>query len=229
MTSSSLTDTGSVYQNMQALYGGVFKCSNCNFTIAGGNMDGSLALSGGAIMVENSASGLITSTTFIGTSALYFGGVMSLTMAGLSSPTPSNVTFRQCPNITSNSAKAGGVFYFNQPYITVILDRVVIMNPSATAGGVAKIDSGGGFIMLNSQIANVQALYASVLFSQSPNFKMVIANSTVVCNPDYSEDLVMGAFQSDEASANEQNTFYLSGNEGTQISLSQSSFSQFGI
>ena len=189
MTSSSLTDTGSVYKNMQALYGGVIKCSNCNFTIAGGNMDGSLALSGGAIMVENSHS-------------LYFGGVMSLTMAGLSSPTPSNVTFRSCPNITSNSAKAGGVFYFNQPYITVILDRVVIMNPSATAGGVAKIDSGGGFIMLNSQIANVRALYASVLFSQSPNFKMVIANSTVVCNPDYSEDLVMGAFQSDEAFTN---------------------------
>lgn len=36
---SILSDSSSSYKSIQALYGGVMKCTDCNFTISSGNMD----------------------------------------------------------------------------------------------------------------------------------------------------------------------------------------------
>jgi hypothetical protein len=72
--SSNFTDSGSTYTQMQALYGGVLMCSSCNLKISDSSMDGSYSLSGGALMVENAGAGTITRTSFVGTSALYYGG-----------------------------------------------------------------------------------------------------------------------------------------------------------
>lgn len=150
-------------------------CSSCTLSISNSKMDGSSALSGGAIMVENSASGTIQSTSFIGTKALYYGGVMSLSLAGLSTPVATTITFKDCPDLRDNSALSGGVFYLNQPMITVVLDNVEITNPTAAEGGVAKIDLGMGLTIKNSNIKDVNAVFASVLFSQSIKFNLEIS------------------------------------------------------
>jgi hypothetical protein len=42
-------------------------------------MDYNQALSGGIFMIENSATGLIQSTSFVGTKAKLYGGLMSVT------------------------------------------------------------------------------------------------------------------------------------------------------
>lgn len=75
---------------------------------------------------------------------------MSLSLAGLSTPVATTITFKNCPDLRDNSALAGGVFYFNQPMITIVLDNVKISNPSANGGGLAKVDLGKGLIIKNS-------------------------------------------------------------------------------
>lgn len=110
---SILSDSSSSYKSIQALYGGVMKCNGCNFTISGGNMDYNQALSGGIFMVENSATGLIQSTSFVGTKAKLYGGLMSVTQSGLTAPSPSTITFLNCQNIKNVRADMGGIFYLN--------------------------------------------------------------------------------------------------------------------
>jgi hypothetical protein len=67
---TKLYDKMSNYVNIQSLYGGIMKCQDCNFEFFGSNMDYNKALSGGVFMIENSATGLIQQTSFVGTKAV---------------------------------------------------------------------------------------------------------------------------------------------------------------
>ena len=55
------------------------KCSDCEFSFTNSNLDNNKALYGGVFNIENSASGTVTSSSLIGTKAIYQGGVMSVT------------------------------------------------------------------------------------------------------------------------------------------------------
>lgn len=75
---TKLADSESKYIQMQALYGSIMKCRNCEFSFKLSKMDNAIAESGGAFMVENNGVGLVEKTSFIGTSALNQGGVLSI-------------------------------------------------------------------------------------------------------------------------------------------------------
>jgi hypothetical protein len=67
LTETKLSDKNSKYENIQSLYGGVLKCSDCEFNVSMSNMDYNRAVYGGVIMVENAGQGLIISTSFVNT------------------------------------------------------------------------------------------------------------------------------------------------------------------
>jgi hypothetical protein len=48
-----LNDKNSKYENIQSLFGGVVKCSDCEFNFTGSTMDFNRAVYGGVFMVEN--------------------------------------------------------------------------------------------------------------------------------------------------------------------------------
>lgn len=91
-------------------------------------------------MVENSASGLVMSSSFIGTKAKLQGGVMSVTQSGITQPTITKIEFRNCPKIEDSRADMGAVIYINQPYINITLNSVKISRPVARNGAVAHIE-----------------------------------------------------------------------------------------
>lgn len=64
---TKLADSSSKYIQMQALYGSIMKCRNCDFSFLLSKMDDAIAESGGAFMIENNAVGLVERTSFIGT------------------------------------------------------------------------------------------------------------------------------------------------------------------
>ena len=56
---------------IQALYGGVMKCTDCDFTFTNSNLDFNRALYGGIFNIENSATGSVISSSLVGTKAIY--------------------------------------------------------------------------------------------------------------------------------------------------------------
>ena len=133
------------------------KCTDCDFSFAYSTLDNSKALYGGIFNIENSAKGTVTASSMIGTKATYQGGVMSVTQSGISQPTVTKISFVNCQKIEDASAQDGGVFYVNQPYINITLDRVKIKRPQAAAGAVAFIERALQFEILNSQIQDLNA------------------------------------------------------------------------
>jgi hypothetical protein len=95
------------------------KCRNCLFTFTDSILDGSEAESGGAFMIENNGEGIVTRTSFKFTKALNQGGLMSVVQSGLVQLDDKLIKFVDCFNIFENKAKQGGVFFINQPRITI--------------------------------------------------------------------------------------------------------------
>ena len=63
-------------------------------------MDGCYAESGGAFMIENDATGLVLSTSFIGTHAKNQGGLMNVVQSGLVTLSDTKyIVFDSCPLI----------------------------------------------------------------------------------------------------------------------------------
>jgi hypothetical protein len=131
LDTTKLVDSKSQYIGIQALYGGVMKCSSCQFSYTDSIMDNNRALQGGIFLIENSASGIVTRTSFIETSASVNGGVMSVVQSGLTTPIETLIEFKDCPNIKYSKAEIGAVFYINQPYIKIKLTGVTISYPEA--------------------------------------------------------------------------------------------------
>lgn len=63
------------------------KCTDCTFSFTQSALDFSQALSGGAFLVENAATGLVLRSSFLGTQAKTTGGLLAITSSGLSSTT----------------------------------------------------------------------------------------------------------------------------------------------
>ncbi|TNV88247.1 hypothetical protein FGO68_gene13755 [Halteria grandinella] len=228
LVDTKLFDSFSKYVGIQALYGGVMKCTNCEFTIKDSVMDDNRALQGGIFLIENSASGTVQRTSFINTKAQVNGGLMSVIQSGLNSPVETLIQFLDCPNIKGSKAETGAVFYLNQPYMKILLKSVTIQYPKATVAAVARIDSGLSFSLENVIIQNVAATESAILYSQSPKFTLSIASSTITCDTLYSSDDQIAPLKKEYVEFNSTNTFFISGGSETQVKISKSTFSQCG-
>ena len=83
---------------------------------------------------------------------------MSVVQSGLSAISKTKIKFVDCPYLNGNQAQQGGVFYMNQPNITIHLLNSQISNSRATqTAGVIYIQSGVGFILEDSIIKDVFA------------------------------------------------------------------------
>jgi hypothetical protein len=129
---SKLSDEFSSFIEITALYGSVMKCRNCYFSFTDSILDGSEAESGGAFMVENNGEGIVTRTSFKFTKALNQGGLMSVVQSGLVQLDDKVIKFVDCLNIFGNIAKQGGVFFMNQPRITIHIINSLIQKSLAT-------------------------------------------------------------------------------------------------
>jgi hypothetical protein len=137
---SLISDQRSTFVNIYALYGSVLKCRNCKYWFTDSTLDGNQAQSGGVFMFENQAEGIALRTSFKNTKAVNQGGLLSVIQSGLDKIDPTELLFQDCPNISGNEALEGGVFYMNQPYITIRLLRSTVANTMASKrGGVVYI------------------------------------------------------------------------------------------
>jgi len=71
LVGTKIVEKNSAFFALQALYGSVMKCSDCDFSFTNSNLDNNKALYGGIFNIENSASGTVTSSSLIGTKAIY--------------------------------------------------------------------------------------------------------------------------------------------------------------
>lgn len=111
LQNTKLNDQLSAYSNIQSLFGGVMKCLNCEFNITYGTMDYNRAVYGGVFLVENAGQGIIYATSFVNTTALMQGGVMSIQQSGVMKKQYTSITFSNCKYITDSYAAQGGVLF----------------------------------------------------------------------------------------------------------------------
>ena len=144
------------------------KCRNCEFYFKDSKLDGSEAESGGAFMIENNGKGVVTRTSFKNTKAVNQGGLMSVVQSGLVQLDDTVIKFVDCPDIFGNQAKQGGVFFMNQPRITIHLVNSLIEKSKATdTASVVFVQSGLGFILERSTVKDIFSEKSAVLFSTS--------------------------------------------------------------
>lgn len=134
-------------------------------------------------MVENRAEGTSRNTSFRNTKANNQGGLMSVIQSGLNILDETVIYFIDCPNMIGNEADEGGLFYINQPYITVHLINVDITSSIGhKRAGVVFIASGVGFIIENSRLKDVTSARSMILYSTSTNLRLHIQDSTITCD-----------------------------------------------
>lgn len=149
---------------------------------------------------------------------------MSVIQSGISQPTVTKISFINCQKIEDSTSEQGGVFYVNQPYINITLDKVSIKRPLATSGAVAHIERALQFEILNSKIEDITANTSSLMFSQSDQFNLRIFRSSVICDTRYIVEEKSGLFKQEKVTFNSTNTFFLAGTQETQVTIQESSF-----
>jgi hypothetical protein len=67
----------------------------------------------------------------------------------------------------------------------VALEKTIISNPKANAGGLAYIDFGLSFSITNSEVTNIQANKSSGIYSSSVTFTLNIQRTNFLCDSKY--------------------------------------------
>lgn len=124
----------------------------------------------------------------------------------------------------------GGVFYMNQPKITIRLKNSVVSDSKASVrGGVIYIQSGIGFIIEDSIVQNIYSDISMILYSTSTTLVLQIMASSIICNTLYDDFQVTSDFALPEIPYKSTNGFYLSGDANTQVKITNSEFMKCGI
>lgn len=113
----------------------------------------------------------------------------------------------------------------NQPKITIHLINSMISNAVASdTASVVYVQSGSGFILERSKVKDIFAPKSTVLFSTSTQLRLQVIQSTLTCNSLYKSTAVINEFSKIYVPFVSTNSFFLSGNQNTQVITKDSTF-----